>query len=264
MLSAQATIAFLGGVLPALLWLIFWLLEDRRHPEPKQYIFLCFIVGMALVIPVSIGGHVYGLAQPIEKLAAVKLGPIDDAVFPYWWLRLQWGPFVIFAWAAIEELLKFGAAYLVALKTKQFDEPLDAIIYMVTVALGFSAAENMLFLIPAIQQSIPITILTGDLRFIGATMLHTLASATIGIALALSFYENWRKRALYVSFGLVLAIALHTLFNFFIMLKVPAGCAGKECHQFTFWIFLTIWLGIIAILLGLEQIKRPKPKHRYL
>jgi hypothetical protein len=48
--------------------------------------------------------------------------------------------------------------------------------------------------------------------------------------------------------GVILAIFLHTLFNFFIL-----GTGGGA----TFWIFLCIWFGIVVMLFMTEQIKQP-------
>ena len=235
MLSPAVFVAFLGGVLPALLWLTFWLLEDRLHPEPKRYIFFCFIAGMILVVPIHIGDYLFGIVLPLEKLALAHFSGIK----------------LLFVWACIEEIAKFAAAYVVALRARVFDEPLDAVIYLVTVALGFSAAENALFLMnPIMQGDLLKVLVTGDLRFIGATLLHTLSSATIGIALAFAFYQGRVARLWAVVCGVILAVALHTLFNFFIL---------KAGSMATFWIFLVIWLGIIAILLGVERIKKPAP-----
>ncbi|MBC7836958.1 PrsW family intramembrane metalloprotease [Acetobacteraceae bacterium] len=223
MLSPVLFIAFLGGVLPALLWLFFWLLEDRCEPEPKRYIFLCFVAGGLAVFPVYY----------IERFAM--------AYFT--------GAMLLFIWAASEELLKFFAAYVTALRAHVFDEPLDAVIYMVTAALGFSAVENALFLMgPLSQGDILGTIVTGDLRFIGATLLHTLSSATIGIALALSFSKNLVVRKMATLLGVVLAIILHTLFNFFIL----GGSGGM-----TLWIFLVMWVGVVLALVFVERIKQP-------
>ncbi|HVV14990.1 MAG TPA: PrsW family glutamic-type intramembrane protease [Candidatus Paceibacterota bacterium] len=234
MLSPVLFIAFLGGVLPALLWLTFWLLEDRLHPEPKKYIFFCFLGGMCMV-PFVLPVERFALAQ------ALSLGYGSTSLL------------VLFLWATAEELFKFAAAYLVALRAKVFDEPLDAVVYLVTAALGFSAAENVLFLLdPLMDGNVLQTIVTGDLRFIGATLLHTLSSASIGIALAFSFYQPAGSRRLAALFGVILAVSLHTLFNFFIL---GSGSGA------TFWIFLVIWLGIIAILLGLERVKRPMPHY---
>ncbi len=223
-------LAFLGGVLPALLWLTFWLLEDRCEPEPKRYIFFCFIAGMLAV----------ALVLPVEQ---------TTQSFAIAWGYAPTGTLVLFLWALTEELFKFGAAYLVALRSKVFDEPLDAVIYLVTAALGFSAAENMLFLLNPLESgNLLQTIITGDLRFIGAMLLHTLASATIGVMLALTFYQPAGVRRLAALGGVILAVALHTLFNFFIL--------GQGSGA-TFWIFLFIWLGIIGVLLMVERVKRP-------
>ncbi len=216
-------VALLGGVLPALLWLTFWLMEDRCEPEPKRYLLLTFIAGGVMVF----------VALWIEQKTMLYFT----------------GTSLLFLWAVTEEVLKFGAAYLVALRLRVFDEPIDAVVYMVTVALGFSAFENMLFLLTPIQNGdILRTIITGDLRFIGATLLHTLSSATIGIALALAFYKGAWARCMAALVGVVLAITLHTLFNFFIL-----GSGGGA----TFWVFLFIWFGIVVMLFMTEQIKQP-------
>jgi protease PrsW len=223
MLSPVLFIAFLAGVVPALLWLFFWLMEDRCEPEPKRYIFFCFLAGALVVLPVYF----------IERFA----------------MAYSEGAMMLLLWAATEEIFKFFAAYIVALRSHVFDEPLDAVVYMVTAALGFSALENMLFLMGPLQSGDIIrSIVTGDMRFIGATLLHTLASATIGLALAFTYFESLYIRRLAAVAGLVLAIALHTLFNFFIL--GPGGSA-------TFWVFLLIWFGIIGALLFVERIKQP-------
>ena len=42
--------ALLGGILPALIWLAFWLREDYKHPEPRGLILRTFLLGMGAVI----------------------------------------------------------------------------------------------------------------------------------------------------------------------------------------------------------------------
>ena len=232
MASTVVFIAILGGVLPALLWLAFWLMEDRCQPEPKRYLLLCFVAGAASVY----------VALQLQRFACSYL--LSGASCP------QQPPLMIlFAWAAIEEVVKFAAAYLAALRLRIFDEPLDAVIYLVTAALGFSAFENVLFLLAPLQNGdVFVSIITGDLRFIGASLLHTLSSATVGIALALAFYKGaWARRGAAVV-GLILATTLHTLFNFFIL---------KGGDDSTFWIFFCIWFGIVVLLFMTERVKQP-------
>ena len=52
-------LAFILGFVPALVWLWFWLTEDRDHPEPKRMIALAFFVGCLTVL----------LVLPFQKVA---------------------------------------------------------------------------------------------------------------------------------------------------------------------------------------------------
>ncbi|HEY4517138.1 MAG TPA: PrsW family glutamic-type intramembrane protease [Candidatus Paceibacterota bacterium] len=217
-----------GGVLPTFLWLWFWLREDSKHPEPRKLIALAFLAGMVAV----------GLVIPIEQWVAGLL--VSQTL-------------IFVAWSAIEELMKFAVAWITVLRRRENDEPIDPIIYMLAVALGFAAAENTLFLLsPLSGISLSQTIITGDFRFVGATLLHVLASSAIGASLAFSFYRPWRIRVRYLLAGVILSILLHGLFNFLIMNTAPE-------HMIRTFAF--VWLGLIALLALLEFIKRI-PRHR--
>ncbi len=247
MIEPVLLVALLGGLLPALLWLAFWLLEDRCEPEPKRYIFFCFVAGMALIPLVLYLERYVANSEIILNFAGYLINPIlsflsgldvDHRI-----------AILLILWAGIEELCKFGAAYFAALRWSVYDEPLDAVIYMVTVALGFAAIENTLFILNPLESgNILQTIMTGNLRFIGATLLHTLSSATIGLMLAFAFYHRAWVRRFAALAGVILATLLHALFNLSIL-----GKGGGSI----FWIFLLIWLGIIAALLLVERVKQP-------
>src|SRR3989338_8884233 len=142
-------VAFLGGILPALLWLWFWLKEDRLHPEPRSMIIRTFIAGM-IAVP---------LVLPLEQF--VQKQYILETLL------------VVFLWSFIEEIFKWGAALFSALDTKEYNEPIDAVIYLITASLGFAAMENTFFLVSSISNSGFVTsFVSGNLRFIGATLLH--------------------------------------------------------------------------------------------
>lgn len=221
--------AFLGGLLPALVWLWFWLKEDTKRPEPKRLLFAAFAAGM-IAVP---------FALSLEKFAHEFL----EGSF-----------FLILVWATIEELLKYAGAYIVAFRvlcldgSRCLDEPIDPLIYLITVALGFSALENTLFLVTPLENgSVLASILTGNLRFIGATLLHVVASASIGIAMGFSFYKKGVAKKVYLFIGLFTAIALHTLFNFSIIID-----EGENI----FVVFGFLWFAVFALLLFFERIKR--------
>ena len=224
--------AFAGGVLPALAWLWFWLREDSAHPEPRQLIALAFLAGMVAV----------AVAIPLEKATQSLL----MAVLPGTFFAL---PIFIFSvWSVIEEVVKFALGYATVLRRREDDEPIDPVIYMTTVALGFAAAENVLFaLSPLSGSTLSQMIITGDLRFIGATLLHILSSSAIGVALGLAFYRPWRARFMAGLWGLLAAMCLHVVFNILIL------NAPKES---LLAVFSLVWIGIIALLAVLEYIKR--------
>jgi len=224
-----------GGLFPALVWLWFWLREDSAHPEPKRLIALAFFAGSIAV----------GLVIPIEQFAAAYISAHPDIANSFQ-TTVQNLTFIF--WAGIEELFKFFVAAAVVLWRHEDDEPIDPVIYMVVVALGFAAAENALFLLsPLSGLTLAQTIITGDYRFVGATLLHVLASATIGGALALSFYKPRWKKALYLLVGVILSISLHGLFNVFIMNAKP-----EQMVQ----IFGFVWAGLIGLIAFLEFVKR--------
>ncbi len=215
--------AILGGLLPALFWLWFWLREDRKSPEPRGLVAKTFLVGIGVVI----------LVLPFQRIV---FSYFENNVF-----------LLLILWATIEELFKFGAAYFTAFHRKELDEPIDAVVYLITAALGFVALENTMFLFfPFTEGHITDSIITGNLRFVGASLLHIVASASIGIAIAFSFYRTPRVRKFYTIFGLFVAIALHTTFNLFIM---------SENGENTLIVFSVLWLAIAGLMLFFEKIK---------
>ncbi len=224
--STHILLAIAGGVLPALVWLWYWTREDKLHPEPRRLLLLAFIVGGISVL----------LAIPLQHLAREILGASTMSA-----------PLII-AWAGIEESLKYLVALIAILWRKAVDEPIDMLIYMLTVALGFSAVENTLFLIsPIATDGLATAMVTGNFRFFGATLLHLLSSSVVGIMLALSFYKASMMRINYTIVGVILAIILHAVFNLFILSSTGGGVVK---------VFAFVWIGIVILLLFFEKIKK--------
>ncbi|HBM45591.1 MAG: hypothetical protein UT05_C0005G0021 [Parcubacteria group bacterium GW2011_GWF2_38_76] len=214
--------SLLAGILPALFWLWFWLREDKRSPEPRGIILATFLAGMFSVFPTYIAQQ-------------AVTGNID-----YEYL-------LIFVWPFTEEIAKYLTAYFIALRTKYFDEPIDAIIYLITAALGFAAAENFFFLVKPTFSVL--SLITANMRFIGATLLHLLTSATIGSFIALNFYKDKTHRKIAVILGLLTATVLHSLFNIFII---------KGSGENIFLVFSILWMLTIALLVLCEKVKSLK------
>lgn len=214
--------AIVGGVVPALVWLWFWRREDRLHPEPRWLILICFLGGM-LAVPLVI---------PLEHWVNIYFGSTGAA-------------FVL--WALIEEVFKYGAAFLTVLTRREVDEPIDDLIYLITAALGFAAMENIFFLIvPLMQGDLATSLITGNLRSIGATLLHVISSATVGIFIAFGYFHTRRQKRILTTIGLFLAVVLHTLFNLSIISDVTI------IQSITFY---SVWIAVVVLLLFFEKVK---------
>ncbi len=215
--------AVLVGLIPSLFWLWFWLKEDKEDPEPVGLISLCFLIGMLLVF----------LVIPIEKFIQ-NITSVNE---------LQ-----IIGWASAEEIFKFLVVLLILSKTVRINKPVDWPIFIITVALGFAAFENILFLIkPLSLGQATVGLMTGQLRFLGSTLLHTVSSGIIGISIGLSFYMGEIKKKLYLFVGIISAIALHSGFNFFIM-----NNNGSDFLK----VFAFLWVATIINLLLFEKLRR--------
>ncbi len=239
--------AFLGGVLPALAWLYFLLKEEGRCPQPRWAVFLAFAVGM-LSVP---------LVMPLQA-AACKEWALSAYLACEAGQTGLLGTKVLIAWAAIEETMKYIiAAAFVLWRRMAVRNSIDLVATMLTVALGFAALENTLFLIHPFSQGYLLEALgLGNLRFIGSTLLHVVASSVIGFAMAFSLKASKPVRAVAASIGLILAIALHALFNFFII-------HGEG--SYVILALFTAWTGAVAVFAAFEVLKyfryRNSPKN---
>ncbi|MBU0722953.1 PrsW family intramembrane metalloprotease [Patescibacteria group bacterium] len=235
--------SLMGGILPALLWLWFWLKEDTKKPEPNNLILLAFLAGMIMVpFAAHIEHFIFIIFSYIETKLAFIGYTISPLVSEYTLTSL---------WAFTEEILKYLAIYIVALKSKFFDEPIDALIYLITGAIGFAALENSFFLMSSMTDSGVLTgIMNLPLRFLGATLLHIISSSAIGLAIAFSFYKK-KKRKWCILLGIISATVLHTMFNL-IIIKTQTIFEMLS-------IFAYYWLIILILIFLFERVKSMKP-----
>ena len=119
MVNTTLIFAIILGLIPSFAWLIFFLREDA-HPEPKK-----------MIIKVFLAGALISLLTAIFQIYFQKILNVFNFV--------QYTVVSFLILATIEEAFKFLAAYASAGGSKYFDEPMDAMIYMVTASLGFAS-----------------------------------------------------------------------------------------------------------------------------
>ena len=216
------------GVLPSVIWLSIYLREDE-HPEPNRFILKTFFLG-ALLAPVAAG---------IEFL-------LIDAVRNFSLPAVLVNFLIFFVFIGIvEEYCKFLAVRIGMLKNPVFDEPTDAMIYLIVAGLGFAALEYVLAIFHFIEgnanifgEAFEIT----ALRFLSSTLLHVLASAIVGYYLAQSYFFS-RKYSIIQ--GLIIAGFLHGAYN---VLTISSNSFQKIQPTLIVIILLGVMATIVNVL----------------
>jgi RsiW-degrading membrane proteinase PrsW (M82 family) len=219
----------LGGLFPTLVWLLFWLREDECYEmpdkdnnltyicesKPRSLLFLTFICGALSVVIVLL----------IQKMTQPFFSGLE----------------LIIVWAAIEEILKYSVYWIIDAHSRDVQGPADPLVFLSVTALGFSAAENSLFLYQAlVAGDVGSAVVGQGYRFLGASILHVLCTGFIGICIGYTYFAGYLSRRIAVLFGLFAAIALHSLFNYLIIMDTDGGLGVPAI----------IWgIGIVFLLL---------------
>ncbi len=190
----QIIFLVLLGTLPSLGWLWFYLRKDL-HPEPKRLLTLVFLGGVLITVPIAAIEQTLAQYIPGTNILFLAAGTLEELakLFVFWLLIWLW-------------------------HDRAFDEPVDAMIYLITAALGFAAAENIANLFQA-SGGLGEYVGLMSARFLGATLLHTLGSGILGFFIARFHFLHKIKGKLHHGLwikGVILASGIHTLFNILI------------------------------------------------
>ena len=215
---------FALALAPALFWLWFFIRRDRQ-PEPAWLLIRTFLWGAVMVVPAAL------LEAGIESAFGMT------AMF--------------LAVGLIEESAKLIAASSM-LKHREFDEPIDGLVYGTAAALGFATLENALYML---SGGAGLILLRGPISTLG----HILFASAWGYALSL---RKFSRRRWVIRKALLLAAALHTTFNF--LLLGAGSAAGLEWLLLPFaGLMILMWRLTSAHYRGAAQMhsaSKPRPR----
>jgi RsiW-degrading membrane proteinase PrsW (M82 family) len=127
------------AVLPFVLsfaWLLFVRRFDRTRPEPMWLVVATFALGGLAIVPAALVEIALAKVSPWLDASIVTLGGQP------WALPLAIPVFALTV-GLVEEGAKLLGVWSLAGRRREFDEPVDGIVYGCAAALGFAAVENI-------------------------------------------------------------------------------------------------------------------------
>ena len=238
------------ALLPSLIWLAYFLKRDDQ-PEPRSRLIITFCFGVLITFLAS---HLENFVGNWSRnFNSVILGTIVFFfVFPF-----------------IEEVSKFLATVLSNIRNRYFcDECTDPIVYSITAALGFAAAENLKVCFSILQENsitlsghffaattVPVAVLntliiTTLIRLFSAVFLHANAASIYGYFWGVGRLLQKRKhiKIYLIAFGILLATLLHSCYNYLIM-------KTSENLYFAFGVILLLVVSNYIMSRSFKQIK---------
>ena len=185
-----------AAIAPALLLLWLVVAADSR-PEPLQVVATAVILGALSTIPT-------GLLEQWLLHIPISHNP---------WLAVDASTLLFIG--VPEETVKISIIAIIALQARDFDEPMDGVVYGAAVGLGFAAVETLGFLREAGTHWELTAITRGVLTVPFHGALGAIAGAYIARARfggALGAHSRWRRPRLFLLAWLI-PVALHSLLD---------------------------------------------------
>ena len=163
------------------LFIMLYVIYSDKFKEPISLVISTFILGCLLILPAGI-------------LNQILIGENNNYDFLA---------------GFTEETLKFLALFFYVKDRKEFDEPMDAIVYGSLISLGFATYENYeyVYLYEFEISSFDIALI----RAFSAIPLH----ACCGIIMGYYFiFYYFRKKRIYLLYSLIIPISIHAFYNY--------------------------------------------------
>jgi RsiW-degrading membrane proteinase PrsW (M82 family) len=158
-------IAGIVAGIPALFWLGFFYLMDRHEPEPKQLVAGVCVLGALIAAPLA----------NFLQLQAVP--PVDLQMHSLDALALDRILYAVLIAGLAQEMCKYAVVRYTIYMSREFDEPMDGIVYMMACGTGFAVWINYHRLS---GQGHQVYLSTGAAQAVVTTLAHASFAGALG------------------------------------------------------------------------------------
>lgn len=191
----QGTPLILAGVVlalvPAVLWLAFFYLQDVLEPEPKPLVVGVFVLSALLASAVG---------MPVVR----SLFHVQDWLGSSLLVNLLGSVLIV---GFVQEFLKYAAVRYSVYLLPEFDERMDGILYGTAAGLGYATMLNINYVVEAGGVSLEI----GIIRIVVTALAQASFAGITGFFLARAKFED--EPVWWLPLGLTIAAALNGLFS---------------------------------------------------
>lgn len=213
------------AIAPGIAICFYIFLKDIYNKEPKRLLLASFLLGIVSIIPPYI---------------------IEKALIPYFDSSITSLATLAYGVVALsEELSKFLVLILFCYRWKNFDEPLDGIVYSVMVSMGFATLENINYVFAHGYD-------TAFLRMFLSVPAHATFAVVMGYFVGKAKFDKANSAKL-LFMGLLAAVFFHGTFDFFIFLQANEAINEYVSDGLLFGGAVVSY--IIAIALSRKHIK---------
>ena len=209
--------AGMSGI-PAVFWLGVFYLMDRHEPEPKQLVAGVCVLGALIAAPLA--DFVQSHVVPPIPLAVQGMSPFSlDRVLHA----------VLIAGLA-QEMCKYAVVRYTIYMSREFDEPMDGIVYMMACGTGFAVWVNYHRLSGQHHQ---VHLSIGAAQAVVTTLAHASFAGLLGYVLGRAKFSRRRApvRGILLMLGLVGAAALNGQFTLVENWVLPRGLAQHPWYS---------------------------------
>lgn len=191
-------LAGLMACIPAVLWLGFFYLMDRHEPEPKQLVLGVSVLGALIAAP---------LAELMLRHAVPRLAVHHDLDA----LSLDRILYAVLIVGLAQEMCKYAVVRYTIYMSREFDEPMDGIVYMMACGTGFAVWTNFHWL--SSQNQVYLS--TGAAKAVVTTLAHASFAGALGYVMGRAKFSRRSAsvRGALLMLGLLGAAALNGQFQ---------------------------------------------------
>lgn len=194
-----ALAAFMAAI-PAALWLGFFYLMDRHEPEPKQLVVGVCVLGALVAAP---------LADFVQQQVAPELAVTQPGLGA---LSLDRIVYAFLIAGLTQEMCKYAVVRYTVYMSREFDEPMDGIVYMMACGTGFAVWVNYHRLS---GQGHQVFLSTGAAQAVVTTLAHASFAGVLGYVMGRAKFSRRTPtvRGALLMLGLLGAAALNGQFR---------------------------------------------------